>query len=129
MHYVYKSLTEALRTLCDPKVLRGVKDFLKNFNDTKIARSVLFVLSSSRWNLEFRFVDLFSAFWTSIESWGDSCWCHQEDFFNHVSIECVHRGRLLSHAFQFAVAKFDAFLTTVDAWVAEDWDGDFAFLM
>ena len=116
--------------LTSPMVFDVVIGYVRNSSDRERSwrTTVLVVLRCETFKWRFKFVWWFSQRLTAMESWGSSCWCHQDEWRAGVEFQCIHRGRLLPYAFQYLCDAFDAMMTEVSEWCVGEWDNNHAFL-
>ena len=108
--------------------MHGVfEKYLKTLRDSSTVKVLVDALSAQDFALRLRFVLWFSVEWTSLESWGSSCPCHQEEWSAGESISCNFHGRLLAIAYDYATSKFKDILQEALSWTPVTWDGDVEF--
>jgi hypothetical protein len=121
LHDVCNALEAAVVTL--RRYAHVLKDLVSKLSDGTQAKCIKAALEDIRWYTCFQFVNWYSAFLTRIMAWGGSCPCHQEEWEQHIYVDCIYKGRLLPYCWKFVCDRFREMLEECNAWTTEVFGG------
>ena len=122
------AIFHAMTALALQEVAAVLRIYLNTQSDATVCNTVWWCLNSVQWRMEFKFAHWFCGNFGRIESWGDSCVCHQEEFLRHERVECKERGRLLAIAHDYVAEQLRSISREANEWTADDWNNDSTFL-
>lgn len=112
LHLCCQALNKFLgsfRTWFDPVHFRSSRD-------QQQLKKVIHALQNDLWFGRFGFVQYFSHWICTVMQWGVGCACHGPALLSGEAVKCIHKGRRLKHAFQYATSALDTALVECNQW-------------
>ena len=101
---------------------------LDKLSDGGGAKACRVAILSDHWFCEFQFVDWAATELHTFRSWGNSCPCHQYEWFHNIKTTCARKGQLLCIAWAFITDFFKRMVATAESWTTSTWGLDHEFL-
>ena len=95
--------------------------------DSELVKMLKPCVRDTTFGIRLKFVRMFSTWFCHIEIWGSSCPCHQDEFDNHVAVNCNYKGKVLPIAWRFICDRCAEILDAVASWTLAQWGGGLLF--